>query len=57
MEIKDRELLRQLESIDKLNDEDKDIVKQVLNLIIMKNGFQSLLKHSLSSKEPKVHIL
>jgi len=57
VEIKDRELLRQLESIDKLNDEDKDIVKQVLNLIIMKNGFQSLLKHSLSSKEPKVHIL
>lgn len=43
VEIKDRELLRQFESIDKLNEEDKVLVKKLLDLVIMKNDFQSLL--------------
>ena len=50
VEIKDRELLRQFETIDKLNDQDKDIVKQVLNLVIMKNDFQSLLQSTHPTK-------
>ncbi|MDA3911662.1 MAG: hypothetical protein PF448_09930 [Bacteroidales bacterium] len=57
VEIKDRELLRQFETIDKFNEDDKNILKQVLNLVFMKNDFQSLLKPTHSSKEPKVRIL
>jgi len=45
VEIKDRELLRQFETLDKLNDQDKLLVKQLLNLVILKNKFQDLAKH------------
>ena len=41
--IKDRELLKQFETIDNLNEDDKRLVKELLNLVILKNQFQNLL--------------
>lgn len=40
--IKDRELLRRFEEIDKLNDKDKGTIKEILDTFILKNRFQSL---------------
>lgn len=40
--IKDKELLRRLEDIDKLSDKDKGTILEVLDTFIMKNRFQSL---------------
>ena len=40
VEIKDRELLRKLEEIDKLSDQDKGTIKEVLDTFILKNKFQ-----------------
>jgi transcriptional regulator with XRE-family HTH domain len=45
VEIKDRELLRQFERIDRLGEKDKVLVKQILDLVIMKNNFQNILDH------------
>lgn len=40
--IKDKELLRRLEDIDKLNKKDKGTVIEILDTFIMKNKFQSI---------------
>jgi transcriptional regulator with XRE-family HTH domain len=40
--IKDRELLRRFEEIDKLSDKDKGTIKEILDTFILKNKFQSL---------------
>jgi transcriptional regulator with XRE-family HTH domain len=49
IKVRDRELLQQFEQVDKLNDSDKKIVKELLDLVILKNKFQSLVNHSDSS--------
>jgi transcriptional regulator with XRE-family HTH domain len=41
--IKDRELLRRFEEIDKLSDKDKGTIKEVLDTFILKHKFQSLV--------------
>jgi hypothetical protein len=41
--IKDRELLRRFEEIDKLGDKDKGTIKEILDTFILKNKFQSLI--------------
>ena len=40
--IKDKELLRQLEDIDKFSDKDKGTILEILGTFIMKSKFQSL---------------
>ena len=40
--IKDRELLRRFEEIDKLSEKDKGTIKEILDTFILKNKFQSL---------------
>ena len=40
--IKDRELLRRCEEVDKLNEKDKGIIKEIMDSFILKNKFQSL---------------
>jgi transcriptional regulator with XRE-family HTH domain len=40
--IKDRELLRRFEEIDKLSDKDKGTIKEILDTFILKNKFQNL---------------
>jgi len=42
MDIKDRELLRKFEEIDKLSDKDKLTIKEILDTFILKNKFQNL---------------
>ena len=42
MNIKDRELLRRFEEIDKLSEKDKGTIKETLDTFILKNKFQSL---------------
>jgi len=42
VDIKDRELLRKFEEIDKLSDKDKGTVKEILDTFILKNKFQNL---------------
>lgn len=46
IKIKDRELLKQFEMIDSLNEKDKQLVKDLLNLVILKNKFQKLANTS-----------
>ena len=43
--IKDRELLRRFEDIDKLSEKDKGTIKEILDTFILKNKFQSLAAH------------
>ena len=40
--IKDKELLRRLEDVDQLSDQDKGTIIEILDTFIMKNKFQSL---------------
>ena len=40
--IKDRELLRRFEEVDKLSEKDKGTIKEILDTFILKNKFQSL---------------
>jgi transcriptional regulator with XRE-family HTH domain len=42
VDIKDRELLRKFEEIDKLSDKDKGTIKDILDTFILKNKFQNL---------------
>ncbi len=42
VKVKDRELLRKFEEIDKLGDKDKGTIKEILDTFILKNRFQSL---------------
>ncbi len=42
LNIQDRELLRRFESIDKLSEHDKNLAKEFLDLLILKNQFQAL---------------
>lgn len=44
VQIKDRELLRYFEAIDKFSEQERKIAKEVLDLIIMKHKFQELAK-------------
>jgi len=41
-EIADRDLLRRLEEVDKLSDQDKATIKEILDAFILKNQFQRL---------------
>ncbi len=52
--IKDRELLRRFEEIDKLSEKDKGTIKEVLDTFILKNKFQTedLLKSQNYQFEP-----
>ncbi|MCP4054907.1 MAG: helix-turn-helix transcriptional regulator [Mesoflavibacter sp.] len=43
VEIKDRELLRQFEEVDKLNEPDRVLAKQMLDLLIKKNRVKELI--------------
>jgi len=40
--MKDRELLRKFEEIDKLNQRDKGTIKEILDTFILKNKLQNL---------------
>jgi transcriptional regulator with XRE-family HTH domain len=40
--IADRDLLRRLEEVDKLSDQDKTTIKEILDAFILKNRFQRL---------------
>ncbi len=42
LNIQDRELLRRFEVLDKLSDSEKNLAKEMLDLIILKNRFQEL---------------
>lgn len=42
LNIQDRELLRRFEVLDKLSDNEKNLAKEMLDLIILKNRFQEL---------------
>jgi transcriptional regulator with XRE-family HTH domain len=42
LNIQDRELLRRFEALDKLSDNEKNLAKEILDLIILKNRFQEL---------------
>ncbi len=42
VDIKDRDLLRRFEEVDKLSDKDKGTIKEILDTFILKNKFQSL---------------
>ena len=42
LNIRDRELLRRFEVLDKLSDNEKNLAKEMLDLIILKNRFQEL---------------
>jgi transcriptional regulator with XRE-family HTH domain len=42
LNIQDRELLRRFETVDKLNEHEKSLAKEILDLIILKHKFQSL---------------
>lgn len=44
LEVKDRELLRYFETIDKFDLEERKMAKDVLDLIVMKHKFQELAK-------------
>ncbi len=45
-EIKDRELLRQFEELDKVNVQDKEIIKGVIDLALWKSRTQRLVSQS-----------
>jgi transcriptional regulator with XRE-family HTH domain len=40
--IKDRELLRRCEEVDKLSEKDKGLIKEIMDSFILKNKFQCL---------------
>ena len=40
--IQDRELLRRFEMVDNLSDKEKDLAKEILDLVILKHRFQEL---------------
>ena len=46
LNIQDRELLKRFEVLDGLSDHDKDFVKEVIDLIILKNRFKELAEAS-----------
>ncbi len=43
IEIKDRDLLRQFETVDRLGENEREFAKQMLDLLIVKSQFQKLL--------------
>jgi len=43
IKIQDRELLRRFEAIDTLSEQDKDLAKEILDLLILKNQFRNLI--------------
>ena len=46
IKIKDRDLLKQFEEIDNLNEKDRLLVRELLELVILKNRFQDLINLS-----------
>jgi transcriptional regulator with XRE-family HTH domain len=42
IEVKDRELLRYFEAIDDFNEDERRLVKEMLNLVVLKHKFQDL---------------
>ncbi|AXR64084.1 helix-turn-helix domain-containing protein [Leptospira mayottensis] len=42
VEVKDRELLRYFETIDKMNEKDKNTVKEILHLVVTQKKIQEL---------------
>jgi len=42
IEVKDRELLRYFEAIDDYNEDERTLVKNMLNLVVMKHKFQNI---------------
>lgn len=44
--IQDRDLLQQFETLDKLSDKDKNLAKEILELVILKHNFQSLIQNA-----------
>lgn len=42
LNVQDRELLRRFEAVDKLPEHEKDLAKEVLDLLILKHRFQEL---------------
>lgn len=45
--IQDRELLRRFEAVDALSEKDRNLAKEILDLLVLKNRFQELAKNSL----------
>lgn len=43
IEVKDRELLRYFEAIDDFNEDERRLVKEMLNLVVLKHKFQDLV--------------
>lgn len=41
--IQDRDLLRRFEALDSLSEQDKNLAKQILDLLILKNRFKDLV--------------
>lgn len=42
IEVKDRDLLKYFEAIDNFNEDERRLVKEMLNLVVMKHKFQDL---------------
>ena len=42
IEVKDRELLRYFEAIDSFNEDERRLVKEMLNLVVLKHKFKDL---------------
>ena len=43
LNIQDRELLRRFEEVDTLSDQEKDLAKEILDLVILKHRFHELV--------------
>ncbi len=48
LNIQDRELLRRFEMVDNLSDKEKNLAKEILDLVILKHRFQELAGAELS---------
>lgn len=50
VEVKDRELLRYFETIDKMNEKDKNTVKEILHLVVTQKKFKNSLEQNNKEK-------
>jgi hypothetical protein len=50
--IKDRELLKRCEEVDKLNSKDKGTIKEIMDSFILKNKFQRLILSETEKRLP-----
>lgn len=44
VQVQDRELLRRFEALDRLGESDKQLAKQILDLVILKSQFKELVE-------------